>query len=545
MYGCLGYDSFRFYAEPIAALLAQLGRQTLVRTKDIAENTMGLEVIYGDTDSIMINTRISRLIDYSKVKELGDSVKSEVNKLYKKLELEVDAIFRSMLILEKKKYAALTISEGPGGLLKFGKELKGLDLVRRDWCIQSRESGKYVVDQILSGEERDVVFQNIHDHLELLSEKMRYGELSIYNYVITKGLNKHPNEYKSSLPHVQVARRMLKNHKAVGIGDHIPYIITESNKIVERSDNVTATKLSKNLSERAYHPDEVERSERKLRPDIDWYWNNQIIPPILRLCKPLGGVLPEILDKNPGLDSFNLYNSVSGTITKTENIIKCAPEQHLSRMERFSDVDKFTVLCSSCKTESEFPGSFRLVTENSGSDTIFCQSGFSCPNPMCPSPDNWGEADLFSCACKILNLVRKVKQDAQRKYYDGLARCDNPLCDLETRQVFSSTQCCPRATCDGSLKAIHNESWLQTQLKYLDSLFDISHAKKRMLSSCPSLTEGRIGDILSKDDKDALALMRGFLCHSLNKSGYNWVNSEFFQTLFGECQTVGLGDAVG
>jgi len=539
VYGCLGYDSFRFYAEPIAALLAQLGRQTLVRTKDIAENTMGLEVIYGDTDSIMINTRISRLMDYSKVKELGDSVKSEVNKLYKKLELEVDAIFRSMLILEKKKYAALTISEGPGGLLKFGKELKGLDLVRRDWCIQSRESGKYVVDQILSSEERDVVFQNIHDHLELLSEKMRYGELSIGNYVITKGLNKHPNEYKSSLPHVQVARRMLKNHKAVGIGDHIPYIITESNKIVEKSDNVTATKMSKNLSERAYHPDEVERSERKLRPDIDWYWNNQIIPPILRLCKPLGGVLPEILDKNPGLDSFNLYSSVSGTITKTEHIIKCAPEKHLSRMERFRDVDKFTVLCSSCKTESEFPGAFRLVTVNSGSDTIFCQSGFSCPNPMCPSPDNWGEADLFSCACKILNLVRKVKQDAQRKYYDGLARCDNPLCDLETRLVFSSTQCCPRATCDGSLKAIHNESWLQTQLKYLDSLFDIAHAKKRMLSSCPSLTEGRIGDILSKDDKDALALMRGFLCHSLNKSGYNWVSSEFFQTLFGECQTVG------
>ena len=538
VYGCLGYVSFRFYAEPIAALLAQLGRQTLVRTKDIAENAMGLEVIYGDTDSIMINTRISRLMDYSKVKELGERVKSEVNQLYRKLELEVDAIFRSMLILEKKKYAALTISEGPGGLFKFGKELKGLDLVRRDWCIQSRESGKYVVDQILSGEERCVVFQNIHDHLELLSEKMRYGELSIENYVITKGLNKHPNDYKVSLPHVQVAKRMLKNHKAVGVGDHIPFIITECTKSVGRSHTSTATNVSKNLSERAYHPDEV-GSERRLRPDIDWYWTNQIIPPILRLCRPLGGELPKILENDPGLDSFNMYSPVSKTVNKTEQVVIRAPEPRLSHEERFKDVDKFTVLCSSCKTESEFPGAFRLVAENSGSDTIYCQSGFCCPNPMCTSPDNWGEADLFSCVCKIINLVSKVKQEAQRKYYDGLTRCDDPLCDRETRQVSSFAQRCPRARCSGSMKAIYNESWLHTQLKYLDSLFDIAHAKKRIWGSCPPQTMGEIGDVLSKDEKDALALMRGFMSHSLNKSGYNWVGSQFFQTLFGEYPTVG------
>jgi len=535
VYGCLGYESFRFYAEPIAALLARLGRQTLVRTKDIAENAMGLEVIYGDTDSIMINTRISRLADYPKVKELGDRVKSEVNQLYKYLELEVDGIFRSMLILEKKKYAAITISEGPGGLFEFGKELKGLDLVRRDWCIQSRESGKYVVDQILSGEERDVIFQNIHDHLELLSEKMRHGELSMDKYVITKGLNKHPNEYKSPLPHVQVAKRMLKNHKAVGIGDHIPYIITASTKNIENTS--AATKMTKNLSERAYHPDEVERSERKLRPDIDWYWNNQIIPPIFRLCKPLGGVLPEILDKSPGLDSFNMYSSDFGTIHKTGKITECAPVPRLSQGERFKDVDKFTVLCLSCQTESEFPGAFRLYTKYSDSDMIFCQSGFCCPNPMCPSPDNWGEADLFSCVCKVLNLVRIVKQDAQRRYYDGLTRCDNPMCQLDTRQVSSSAPCCPKVGCDGSLKAIYNESRLQAQLKYLDSLFDIAHAKERM-TSCSSMTEGEIGKILSKDDKNALSLLSCFLGHSLNKSGYNWVSSQFFKTLFGECHTV-------
>ena len=61
MYGCLGFSFSRFYAQPIAALITQMGRETLQRTVDIAQDTVGLEVIYGDTDSIMINTNISEV----------------------------------------------------------------------------------------------------------------------------------------------------------------------------------------------------------------------------------------------------------------------------------------------------------------------------------------------------------------------------------------------------------------------------------------------------------------------------------------------------
>ncbi len=78
-----------------------------MKTKELALG-MGLDVIYGDTDSIMIHTNST---DVETVFKLGQKVKAEVNKLYKLLEIDIDGIFKSMLLLKKKKYAALTMSK--------------------------------------------------------------------------------------------------------------------------------------------------------------------------------------------------------------------------------------------------------------------------------------------------------------------------------------------------------------------------------------------------------------------------------------------------
>ena len=123
MYGCLGFSNSRFYAKALAALVTSKGREALLAAKELVESTMRLEVVYGDTDSIMINTHST---DIQEVMLLGRRVKAEVNKMYKLLEIDIDGVFKSMLLLKKKKYAAISLQVQADGSFREERELKGL-----------------------------------------------------------------------------------------------------------------------------------------------------------------------------------------------------------------------------------------------------------------------------------------------------------------------------------------------------------------------------------------------------------------------------------
>nr|XP_012423780.1 PREDICTED: DNA polymerase alpha catalytic subunit-like [Odobenus rosmarus divergens] len=261
--------------EPVIKERKQWKWKILMHTKEMVQK-MNLEVIYGDTDSIMINTNST---DLEEVYKLGNKVKSEVNKLYKLLEIDIDGVFKSLLLLKKKKYGALVVEPTSDGNYSTKQELKGLDIVRRDWCDLAKETGNFVIGQILSDQSRDTIVENIQKRLIEIGENVLNGSVPVSQFEINKALTKDPQDYpdKKSLPHVHVALWMnSQGGRKVKAGDTVSYVICQD------GSNLTA-------SQRAYAPEQLQKQDN-LTIDTQYYLAQQIHPVVARICEPIDGI---------------------------------------------------------------------------------------------------------------------------------------------------------------------------------------------------------------------------------------------------------------
>ena len=78
-----------------------------------------------------MNSNATELADALKI---ANQFKKLVNERYKLLEIDLDGVFQRLLLLQKKKYAALKVDDGG----KTSTEIKGLDMKRREFCALSK-----------------------------------------------------------------------------------------------------------------------------------------------------------------------------------------------------------------------------------------------------------------------------------------------------------------------------------------------------------------------------------------------------------------------
>jgi DNA polymerase delta subunit 1 len=137
VYGLTGATVGKLPCLAIASSTTSYGRQMIEKTKEEVEKkytiangyTHDAQVIYGDTDSVMVKFGVQ---DLATAMKLGEEAAQFVSsKFIKPIKLEFEKVYFPYLLINKKRYAGLYWTNPD----KYDKmDTKGIETVRRDNC---------------------------------------------------------------------------------------------------------------------------------------------------------------------------------------------------------------------------------------------------------------------------------------------------------------------------------------------------------------------------------------------------------------------------
>ncbi|KAM7523503.1 hypothetical protein LguiA_013405 [Lonicera macranthoides] len=329
VYGFTGATVAQLPCLEISSSVTSYGRQMIEHTKKLVEDKFktvwgykhDAEVIYGDTDSVMVLFGVDNV---DAAMDLGREAAEYISGTFTKpIKLEFEKVYYPYLLISKKRYAGL-LWTNPN---KFDKmDTKGIETVRRDNCLLVKNLVNECLHKILI--DRDVPGAVLYVKNTISDLLMNRMDLSLL--VITKGLTKTGDDYEVKAAHVELAERMRKRDAATApnVGDRVPYVIIKAAK-----------------GAKAYEKSEdpIYVLENNIPIDPQYYLENQISKPLLRIFEPI------LKNASKELLQGSHTRSISISTPSNSGIMKFAKKQLscIGCKALISNSDK--TLCSHCK----------------------------------------------------------------------------------------------------------------------------------------------------------------------------------------------------
>eukprot|EP00040_Diaphanoeca_grandis_P024087 m.132040 g.132040 ORF g.132040 m.132040 type:complete len:1070 (+) comp29583_c0_seq1:139-3348(+) len=275
VYGFTGATVGRLPCLQISASTTAFGREMIEHTKQMVETTYSItngyshdaQVIYGDTDSVMIKFGCS---DMTEVMKRSEEAAALVTKTFiAPIKLEFEKVYFPYLLINKKRYAGLYWTQPT----KWDKmDAKGIVTVRRDNCPLVVTLINTCLRKLLIERDR----QGAIDYAKGIISDLLCNRVDISQLVITKALSKKEDGYENKQAHVELWKRMLKRDagSAPSLGDRVPYVIIQGAKgarAFEKSE------------------DPIYVLDNNIPLDTTYYLENQLSKPLLSIFDPILG----------------------------------------------------------------------------------------------------------------------------------------------------------------------------------------------------------------------------------------------------------------
>lgn len=209
-YGVMGAQAFQLYCPPVAEAVTAIGRHAIRKTIEKADS-LGIKVLYGDTDSIFLKSPTQE-----QIKELLEWSDKELE-----MELEIDKTYR---------YAAFsTLKKNYLGVYPDGSvDIKGMTGKKRHMPEFLQQAFMKMVDalgNVGSPEDFNRAKKEIKNIVRSCYQNLKNGEYTLEDLAFNVMLGKPPSSYIKTTPqHVKAARLLQEKGLSLTAGDLISYI---------------------------------------------------------------------------------------------------------------------------------------------------------------------------------------------------------------------------------------------------------------------------------------------------------------------------------